>query len=39
MLMVESLAAGEVTERFFIIIWSFGFKVKSCVDVSVIGCR
>ena len=32
MLMVESFDEGEVTERFFIFIWSFGFKVKSRVD-------
>ena len=29
MLMVESLDAGEVQDKFLIIIWSFGFKVKS----------
>ena len=32
MLMVEFLDAGGVQERFFIIIWSFGFKVKWYVD-------
>ena len=32
MVMVESWDAGEVTEIFFIIIWSFGFKEKWYVD-------
>ena len=39
MLLVESLDAGEVAVRFCIIILSFGFKVKLCVDGLVIGCR
>ena len=32
MLMAESLDAGEVQERFFIIKWSCGYKVKWYVD-------
>ena len=37
--MVESPDAGEVQQRFFIIIWTCGFKVKSYLYGWVVGCR
>ena len=36
--MVGSLGAGDVLGRFFIFIWSFGSRVNSYSNGSVIGC-